>query len=125
MRALIVDDSKPVRSILAKMLVDLGYECEQASDGQEALLILGRGWRPDVATVNLHMPVMDGFEARSPLLPEVFALHGRWRRERDAVVCGGQRERWGEFTDRLSRFANALHGRGMVQYQMFGAARGR
>ena len=62
MRALIVDDSKPVRSILAKMLVDLGYECEQASDGQEALLILGRGWRPDVATVNLHMPVMDGFE---------------------------------------------------------------
>ena len=59
---------------------------------------------------------MDGFEARSPLLPEVFALHGRWRRERDAVVCRGQRERWGEFTDRLSRFANALHGRGIGRH---------
>jgi two-component system chemotaxis response regulator CheB len=60
-RALIVDDSKPVRSILAKMLVDLGYECDQAGDGEEALAILARGSRPDVVTVNLHMPVMDGF----------------------------------------------------------------
>jgi CheY-like chemotaxis protein len=46
LRALIVDDSKPVRSILAKMLVDLGYECEQAADGQEALLVLGRSRCP-------------------------------------------------------------------------------
>ena len=61
MRALIVDDSKPVRSILAKMLVDLGYACEQAADGEEALAILARSGRPDVVTVNLHMPVMDGF----------------------------------------------------------------
>ena len=61
MRALIVDDSKPVRSILAKMLGDLGYACEQAADGAEALAILARSGRPDVVTVNLHMPVMDGF----------------------------------------------------------------
>lgn len=61
MRALIVDDSKPVRSILARMLVDLGYECDQAADGEEAIAILTRGARPDVVTVNLHMPVMDGF----------------------------------------------------------------
>ena len=61
MRALIVDDSKPVRSILAKMLGDLGYACEQAADGEEALAILARSGRPDVVTVNLHMPVMNGF----------------------------------------------------------------
>jgi len=61
MRALIVDDSKPVRSILAKMLVELGYACEHACDGEEALAILARSGRPDVVTVNLHMPVMDGF----------------------------------------------------------------
>lgn len=70
LRALIVDDSKPVRSILAKMLVDLGYECEQAADGQDAVLILSRGRCPDLVTINLHMPVMDGFE-----------LLGRLRRE--------------------------------------------
>ena len=61
MQALIVDDSKPVRSILAKMLTDLGYACEHAADGEEALAILARSGRPDVVTVNLHMPVMDGF----------------------------------------------------------------
>ena len=61
LRALIVDDSKPVRSILAKMLVDLGYACEQAADGEEALAILASSGRPDVVTVNLHMPLMDGF----------------------------------------------------------------
>ena len=62
LRALIVDDSKPVRSILARMLVDLGYECDQAGDGEEGLAILTRGIRPDLVTVNLHMPVMDGRE---------------------------------------------------------------
>lgn len=62
MRALIVDDSKPVRGILAKILADIGYESEQAADGREASEILARAPRPDLVTVNLHMPVMDGFE---------------------------------------------------------------
>lgn len=61
MRALIVEDSKPVRSILARILSDLGYDCDQAGDGEEALAILARGVRPDMVTVNLHMPVLDGF----------------------------------------------------------------
>jgi len=60
-RALIVDDSKPVRGILARVLSDLGYECDQAADGREATECLARGPRPDVVTVNLNMPVMDGF----------------------------------------------------------------
>ncbi len=61
MRALIVDDSKPVRGILARVLSDLGYECDQAADGEEATRRLAGGPRPDVVTVNLNMPVMDGF----------------------------------------------------------------
>jgi len=56
---------------------------------------------------------MEGFEARSPLLPEILALHGRWRSHREAVVCGARRESWGEFTRSLNRFANALHARGI------------
>ena len=75
LRALIVDDSKPVRSILAKMLVDLGYECDQAGDGEEGLAILTRGIRPDVVTVNLHMPVMDGFA-----FIERLRGHALWKR---------------------------------------------
>jgi len=60
-RALVVDDSKPVRSILTKILGDLGFACKQAADGREALDVLACDGRPDVVTVNLHMPVMDGF----------------------------------------------------------------
>jgi len=62
MRAIVVDDSKPVRSILCKILGDLGLTCQQASDGHEALDVIAREGRPDLVTVNLHMPVMNGFE---------------------------------------------------------------
>lgn len=61
MRALIVDDSKPVRGILAKVLGDLGFTCDQAGDGREAVAMLERGPVPDLVAVNIHMPVMDGF----------------------------------------------------------------
>jgi acyl-CoA synthetase (AMP-forming)/AMP-acid ligase II len=56
---------------------------------------------------------MDAFEARAPLLPEILSLHGRWRRGREAVVCGDRREHWDEFAATLHRFANALHAHGV------------
>jgi acyl-CoA synthetase (AMP-forming)/AMP-acid ligase II len=56
---------------------------------------------------------MDGFDAQAPLLPEIFALHGHWRRERTAIICDGQRETWAEFARALNRCANALHGHGI------------
>jgi acyl-CoA synthetase (AMP-forming)/AMP-acid ligase II len=56
---------------------------------------------------------MEAFDARAPLLPEILALHGRWRRGREAVVCGDRRQRWGEFSRDLNRFANALRARGI------------
>ena len=56
---------------------------------------------------------MNSFDASSPLLPEILALHGRWRRHRDALVCGDERQDWGAFTGSLNRFANALHSRGV------------
>ena len=62
MRALVVDDSKPARSIVARTLVDLRFDCTEAGNGQEALAALAAGGRPDLITVNWHMPVMDGIE---------------------------------------------------------------
>jgi two-component system chemotaxis response regulator CheB len=61
-RALVVDDSKPARSIVARTLVDLRFDCTEAGNGQEALAALAAGGRPDLITVNWHMPVMDGIE---------------------------------------------------------------
>ena len=62
MRALVVDDSKPIRSIVARVLRDLRFECAEAANGAEALELLASGGRPDLVTVNWHMPVMDGIE---------------------------------------------------------------
>ena len=60
--ALIVDDSKPVRSILTKVLNGLQFQCVEASNGIEALDRLSHMPRPSLITLNRHMPEMDGFE---------------------------------------------------------------
>lgn len=62
MRALVVDDSKPSRSILARVLRDLRFDCTEAANGLEALATLSASPRPDLVTINWHMPVMDGIE---------------------------------------------------------------
>ena len=62
MRALVVDDSKPSRSIVARTLADLKFVCTEAGDGREALAALAATGKPDLITVNWHMPVMDGIE---------------------------------------------------------------
>jgi two-component system chemotaxis response regulator CheB len=61
-RALVVDDSKPSRSIVARVLRDLRFECAEAANGAEAIELLASGGRPDLVTINWHMPVMDGIE---------------------------------------------------------------
>ena len=62
MRALVVDDSKPSRSIVARTLAELKFDCAEAGNGAEALVALAATGRPDLITVNWHMPVMDGIE---------------------------------------------------------------
>ena len=62
MHALVVDDSKPVRSILTKVLGELQFQCHEAANGVEALDKLVRMPRPTLITLNRHMPEMDGFE---------------------------------------------------------------
>jgi two-component system chemotaxis response regulator CheB len=62
MRALVVDDSKPVRSIVARTLRELRFECVEAANGVEALDAIAAAGPPDLVTVNWHMPVMDGLE---------------------------------------------------------------
>jgi two-component system chemotaxis response regulator CheB len=61
-RALVVDDSKPSRSIVSRVLRELNFECAEAANGAEALDVLATTARPDVVTINWHMPVMDGLE---------------------------------------------------------------
>ena len=62
MRALVVDDSKPSRSIVARVLRELAFECSEATNGAEALAAVAASGRPDLMTINWQMPVMDGLE---------------------------------------------------------------
>ena len=57
-----MDDSKPSRSIVARVLRDLRFDCMEAANGLEALAALSASGRPDLVTINWHMPVMDGIE---------------------------------------------------------------
>ncbi|MFI2753233.1 response regulator [Cellulomonas sp. P22] len=60
MRALVIDDSRTMRRIVASVLEPLGFEVVQAGDGQEALDVLEQGVEVDLACVDWNMPVMDG-----------------------------------------------------------------
>jgi two-component system chemotaxis response regulator CheY len=60
MQALVVDDSLAMRSIMGRILRELGFEVIEAKNGQEALNHLEQGAHPRVALVDWNMPVMDG-----------------------------------------------------------------
>jgi two-component system chemotaxis response regulator CheY len=60
MRALVVDDSLALRSILRQALTLAGFEVAEAGNGREALEWLARQGKPDLALVDWYMPEMDG-----------------------------------------------------------------
>ena len=61
-RILIVDDEIANRQILVKMLEPVGFEVQEAVDGQEAVDRWCE-WRPHLIWMDMRMPVMDGLEA--------------------------------------------------------------
>jgi two-component system chemotaxis response regulator CheY len=56
----IVDDSPIVRKILKGGIVNSGFACEEATNGEEALDKLKAGLKPDVIVTDMNMPKMDG-----------------------------------------------------------------
>ncbi len=62
MRALVIDDSRTMRRIIAGVLRSLGFETLEAADGREALDILESGVEVDLACIDWNMPVMNGLE---------------------------------------------------------------
>ncbi|MEW6737170.1 MAG: ATP-binding protein, partial [Acidobacteriota bacterium] len=56
---LIVDDQQENRAFLIKLLSAIGFETEEAINGEEAITIWQQ-WQPDLIFLDLRMPVMDG-----------------------------------------------------------------
>ena len=63
LRVLLAEDEAIIRLDLAEMLGDAGYEVVgQASDGEQAVA-LAESLQPDLAILDIKMPVMDGLSA--------------------------------------------------------------
>lgn len=62
MRALILDDSRAMRVILKKILVQIGFEVLEAADGTQGLTALAQNGDLDVVLVDWNMPGMNGYE---------------------------------------------------------------
>ena len=62
-RLLIVDDSPLMRRLLSEIFAgEQDFEVAVARTGAEALALIPE-FRPDVVTLDVHMPEMDGLEA--------------------------------------------------------------
>jgi len=61
-KALVVDDSRAMRRIIAKLLVDLGFEVHEAATGVEALTQAQQLDELAVVLLDWNMPEMDGRE---------------------------------------------------------------
>jgi two-component system, chemotaxis family, chemotaxis protein CheY len=63
MRALVIDDSRAMRLILARIARQLGFDVVEAGNGQEALDRLEElDTVPELALIDWNMPVMNGLE---------------------------------------------------------------
>ena len=73
-RLLIVEDNDDTASVLRWGLEQLGYEVAIAHDGPVALQV-AQTFSPDVAVLDLNLPVMDGWELAKRLRTRKSGLH--------------------------------------------------
>jgi len=65
MRALVVDDSRSMRTIILKQLKELGFEVYEAENGQQAMSRLHEVKNIQLVLLDWNMPEMDGLEVLS------------------------------------------------------------
>jgi len=61
-RLLVVDDKPDNRQLLITLLNPFGFELQAAEHGQDTINIW-KAWSPHLIWMDLHMPIMDGYEA--------------------------------------------------------------
>jgi CheY-like chemotaxis protein len=59
---LLVDDDRALRHVLSALLQDAGHRVESASDGPEALEMLGEGSSFDLVLLDIGLPSMSGLD---------------------------------------------------------------
>jgi two-component system response regulator AtoC len=93
-RVLVIDDDPGVRDYMEALVSRQGYEVMAVADGEQALLSLETS-RPDLVTLDVVLPGMDGLETLSELkkrLPEIPVVmlsgHGQARNIVEAMRLG-------------------------------------
>lgn len=93
-KILIVDDDRDGAASLGLLLEMCGHEPAVRYDGQAAIELLGE-FRPEIALVDLSMPMVDGYELCRRIRelpwgdePYVFALTGWMHMEDDVLEAG-------------------------------------
>ncbi|MBW4464797.1 MAG: PAS domain S-box protein [Pegethrix bostrychoides GSE-TBD4-15B] len=61
-RILVADDQIINRKLVVRLLIKLGFEVQEAVNGQEAVA-RWRQWSPHLILMDMRMPIMDGYEA--------------------------------------------------------------
>jgi signal transduction histidine kinase len=89
LRVLVADDNADALESLALLLEVCGHEVRKASDGQETLQTV-TAWRPDVALLDIGMPILDGYEVARRIRSEP------WGANLFLVAVSG----WGQSEDR-------------------------
>lgn len=89
LRVLVADDNADALESLALLLEVCGHEVRKASDGQETLQAV-TAWRPDVALLDIGMPILDGYEVARRIRSEP------WGKQLFIVAVSG----WGQSEDR-------------------------
>ena len=59
---MVVDDSATVRKVVVMTLEKAGYRTIQATDGTEALIVVGEQGVPNLFLIDIMMPGMDGYQ---------------------------------------------------------------
>jgi signal transduction histidine kinase/DNA-binding NarL/FixJ family response regulator len=60
-KILVVDDRWENRAVFVQLIKPLGFETNEAEDGQQGLEVAA-SWQPDLIITDIVMPVMDGYE---------------------------------------------------------------
>lgn len=94
---LVVDDSPIIVRKLSMLLEEMGFRVVQtASNGKEAIAAY-KAYRPDLVTMDITMPDMDGIEATRAIMSEfqdakiiMVTSHGQEKMVLDALKAGAK-----------------------------------